>query len=88
MSKPQKIMELLLDYSCLVSSPVEMTEDEGLKRKEEIEAKFQVIADRQDRLLEIARFYLDELVYNDYVSRDFREIVEVKKLIAECEGEK
>ena len=48
------------------------------------DVKFRI---QRDKLLEVARFYLDELVYNDYVPRDFREIVELKKLISECAGE-
>ena len=60
--------------------------NEWLGRVEERIAKLQVIADRQERLLETARFYLDELVYNDYVPRDFREVEEIRKLIAECEA--
>jgi len=82
MSKSQEMMGLVLDLEILSVVQYEDT----TKKRIVVKAKLQAIADRQDRFLEIACFYRDELTYNDYVSRDFRELEEVKKLIAECEG--
>jgi len=95
MSKSTVLVDLVDEYvgnHVLMCSAIEETtehsaESQGYINKSiELREKLLALSDRQDKLLEIARFYLDELVYNDYVSRDFGEIVEVKKLIAECEG--
>jgi len=83
MSKPQEMMELV--NKLFTYLPVEYKVYDDIC---DIHAKLKTIAKRQDRLLEVARYYVDELVYNDYVPRSGAEIAEVNKLIAECEGEK
>ena len=95
MSKSQEMMELVDSYvenHILMSSSIRETGEQSsesigyIEKSLEIREKLQAIASRQDRLLEVANFYVDELVYNDYVPRSGAEIAEVKKLIAECEG--
>ena len=95
MSKSQEMMELVEEYSgnhILMCSVIKDTGEQSaesigyIEKSIEIREKLEAIADRQDKLLAFAKAYLHELVYNDYVSRDQREIAELKKLIAECEG--
>lgn len=92
MSKSQKMMEVVDEFEGVIELSCEMALNNPLdaevwrKNIAHIKAKFQVIANRQDRLLEFVRAYLYELEYNDYVSREPLEIAEVKRLIAECEG--
>ena len=95
MDKSQEMLDLIDSYvenHVLMCAAIKDTGEQSaesigyIEKSIDLREKLLAIADRQDKLLETAKFYLDELVYNDYVRRDPTEIAEVKKLIAECEA--